>query len=171
MKKILLVTIIFLLGGCGTQRDLAVQNSVNSSEQVLTDTYSQDRETDMKSSVTIAKKDKFEEETTVALSAEKANEPVSENLLKKNTSVPTEQIVPTEQQEEISQIAVSKTEETPAEPTDELAEPAAGKIEDEAPKTIYDYEFDVKEIRRELIGIGTEMGLEVDESLAPGSSF
>lgn len=182
-KKALAITLglmIVLLSACGTM-PADEKESPNPTQTVSfpagKETVSEEPQTETGTETSEpqeTKPDKAVSETEeVSPSTDTARERISSQ-----TEIPqsarTESQTPAAQQTEPKQAAApaekQQTEETPITPPkaaesepEETAEPAA-------PKSIYDYEFDVEAIRQELLAIGTGMGLEIDSSLTPDSS-
>ena len=171
MKKIIaFVVVILLLGGCGVQKDLPVKNNNEMPEQISTEVSSSLKETEIKSPAVESEESGTDEEISVDLHAEKQIETKNESLPEQNTSTPKGEFTYDSRQEEVSKPAAYQTKNIPAEPTENCEEAEADEPKIEAVKSIYDYEFDVASIQQELISIGTEMGLEVDNSLTPSDS-
>lgn len=61
-------------------------------------------------------------------------------------------------------------EETAAPATTETTDPKPTNTSDTVSESIYDYEFDVSAIQRELVSIGLKMGLKEDSFFTPDSS-
>lgn len=96
---------------------------------------------------------------------------------KTDPTVTVQPTLPIEDQSQ--QESETKTDQPETEPTKEkivtLTVPETARPESSntpicETKSIYDYEFDVSSIKRELVSIGLEMGLEEDDSLTPCSS-
>lgn len=116
------------------------------------------------------------EKTKIKVASTESNEGYAATT-ETDPTVPAQPILPTEDQPQKE----SKTEyEHPeTEPTNdetvtstipETVRPEPSDTPDCESKSIYDYEFNVSAIRRELISIGLEMGLKEDDSLTPYSS-
>ena len=171
MKRIfVLIAIVLLLSGCGVQKDLPIKNNNGLPEQVSSTVSSPTKETEIKSPVAESEESGTDEEISVDLPAEKTLETENEILPEQNTSTPKEQPTYDSRQEDVSKPMASQAENISVEPTENCEEAEGDEPKIEADKSIYDYEFDVVAIRQELIAIGTEMGLEVDNSLTPSDS-
>lgn len=171
MKKILaLVAVAFLLSGCNAPKDLPAESHIDLFEQVSSAISSSVKEADTKSYDVEGEKGNTDEEVSADLSSEKPIETKSESLPEQNISTPTEPYIPDEHQEETPQVIPSQTEKIPDEPAENRDESKADEPKIEVVKSVYDYEFDIDTIREELISIGIEMGLEVDDRLTPSST-
>lgn len=97
----------------GTPKDFLVENCIDLSKQVSSETSSQIKKADKKSSVAKSKKGETNEEAEVNLPDKKSGEPECESLPNWNTSVQTEWTVSDKRQKETHQVTISQTEKVP----------------------------------------------------------
>lgn len=176
MKKFLLMIILLsTLAGCGNQftttEKMPVPAPQTTSVEIAVTNLSEAEETTPISSDEPNKTEKTEIKAT---STENNEEYIA--TTETTTTVPAQTILPTEYQPKKERKTEDKHPETELtkEETVTSAIPETERLEpsdtpDCESRSIYDYEFDVSAIRRELVTIGLEMGLEEDDSLTPDS--
>ncbi len=182
MKKIFLIMLMLLLGGCGvkgedvvlpdiaeviTEREdtsFSVSEISEAEEEVVDITVDNveklKTEPDLKKATTVQKKSEVKKDTS---SGSKKEAQVEEEVSTKKESV---EVNPDETGiEDVTEEPTTEVTETPAEPEKEK-EP---KVE-EKPKSASDYDFDIAKIRSDCIAIGKSMGLKHDSSLTPSNA-
>lgn len=177
MKKLLLMIILLsTLAGCGnpsaaTEKMSVPASQTTSSEIAVTDWD----ETEEIMPISFDEPSKIAK-TEIKVASTESNEGYAATT-KTDSTVPVQ---PTLQAEDKPQKESKTEDEHPeTEPTKEetvtstepeTARPKPSNTTDCVTESIYDYEFDVSAIRRELVTIGFEMGLEKDDSFTPYSS-
>lgn len=180
-KKALAITLglmMVLLSACGTM-PADEKESPNPTQTVSfpagKETVSEEPQTETGTEASEPKEAKPDETVSEAENSTLPNDtPKEEPQTVIPQSTRTESQTPAAQQTEPEQAAApaekQQTEETPITPPKAAESEPEETPEPAAPKSIYDYEFDVEAIRQELLAIGTGMGLEIDSSLTPDSS-
>lgn len=177
MKKFLLMIILLMtLAGCGNPsaatEKIPVPAPQTTSAEMAATNLSEAEET-----MPIFSDEPSKKETTKIKAPSTENNEEYIATTETITTVPVQPNLPTEEQlqkESKTEDEHPETEPTKAETVTsaipETVRPEPSNTPVCESKSIYDYEFDVSAIRRELVTIGLEMGLEEDDSLTPDSS-
>lgn len=177
MKKILLMIILLsTLAGCSNQstttEKMYVPTPQTTSSEITATNWSKTEETPPTSSDELSKTEKTE---IKVVSPETNEEYVA--TTETDPTAPAQPILPTKEQpqkerkteDEHPEAELTK-EETVTSTIPETVRSEPSDTLDCESKSIYDYEFNVSAMRRELVAIGLEMGLKEDDSLTPYSS-
>lgn len=185
MKKARIIAVIaaliISLSGCAnTDYPQAIQDS-SDIETVASETYERTEPEDRSSaSVSESKESTADSPATVKAETESAqaenSQPAAEQSPAPGTQ-PPQTAVPNNTPKPEMPKAVEPTPEPkptppPAEETPKVEQPqeTTPVPEEPAPKSIYDYEFDVAAIRSELIAVGEAMGLTHNGDLTPDNA-
>lgn len=183
MKKARIIAVIAALivslSGCAnTDYPQTIQDS-SGIETVASETYER-TEPEESSSVSVSENKQSSVDSTVKAETESAqienSQPAAEQSPAPGTQSP-QTVVPSNTPKPETPKAVEPTPEPkptppPAEETPKVEQPqeTTPAPEEPAPKSIYDYEFDVVAIRLELIAVGEAMGLTHSGDLTPDNA-
>lgn len=185
MKKARIIAVMAALAvslsGCAnTDRPQTIQNS-SGIETAASETYERTEQKDRSSaSVSESKESTADSTATVKAETESAQAENSQTTAEQSPAPGTQSpqtAVPNNAPKPETPKAVEPTPEPkptppPAEETPKVEQPQGTPPapEEPAPKSIYDYEFDVAAIRSELIAVGEAMGLTHSSDLTPDNA-
>lgn len=186
-----LLLVMLLLGGCAEVSTAPIENTEpvtetqtvaakestdsifpSESKQAEVPAESEAPESTEKPEATETPSPAAEEHSPEAQEQKKAASTESSQTPAASQKQPTAETKPAPAQTEKPQETTKPTTETPPPaqtqpPVEEQPQPTP---EETKPKSAYDFEFDIEEIKADCIGIGRDMGLSLDSSLTPSNA-